>query len=66
MVVGVFSTEARRFTQQMCEELHAAGAEGIVLGCTELPILMRGADFGVTLFDTTALHAVAIVDAALA
>ena len=65
MVLGVFSEEARILVTRACVAMAEAGAQGVILGCTELPILMRGADLGVTLFDTTTLHAAAIVDAAL-
>lgn len=46
--------------------LVAAGAEGVVLGCTEIGLLVGADDSAVPLFDTTALHAAAAVDAALA
>jgi aspartate racemase len=65
MVQGVFSEDARTLTTRACRSLRDAGAQGVVLGCTELPILMREADVGIPLFDTTRLHAAAIVDAAL-
>lgn len=42
------------------------GAEGIVLACTELPLLIRTSDIPVPLFDTTHLHAEAAVKLALA
>jgi aspartate racemase len=42
------------------------GAEGIVLACTELPLLIRTSDIPVPLFDTTYLHAEAAVKLALA
>jgi aspartate racemase len=51
--VGVIAALAKR------------GAEGIVLGCTELPLLIRPDDTAVPLFDTTRLHAQAAIDAAL-
>jgi aspartate racemase len=41
------------------------GAQGIILGCTELPIIIRADDASVPLFDTTALHAMAAVEIAL-
>jgi aspartate racemase len=43
----------------------ARGAEGIVLGCTEIPLLIQPGDATVPLFDTTSLHALAAVDVAL-
>ena len=42
------------------------GAEGVILGCTEIPMLVRTKDSPVPVFDTTALHAAAAVDFALA
>ena len=42
------------------------GAKGIILGCTELPLLVKPEDSIVPLFDTTALHTMAAVDLALA
>jgi aspartate racemase len=46
--------------------LVARGAEGIILGCTEIALLVAAADATVPLFDTTELHALAAVDWALA
>jgi aspartate racemase len=65
MVQGVFSAEARSLATQACSELEKEGAQAVILGCTELPILMRGVELPVPLFDTATLHAVAIVHAAL-
>jgi len=42
------------------------GAEGIVLGCTELPLLIQSGDINAPIFDTTQLHAEAAVNLALA
>ena len=41
------------------------GAQGVILGCTEIGLLVGASDSAVPLFDTTALHAAAAVDAAL-
>jgi aspartate racemase len=45
--------------------LHAHGAEGVILGCTEIPLLIRPEDCPLPLFDTTAIHAAAAVEWAL-
>ena len=45
--------------------LVARGAEGVILGCTEIPLLVGSRDSTVPLFDTTALHALAAVELAL-
>lgn len=52
--------------QQAIAELQARGAEGIILGCTEICLLIGDKDTPLPLFDSTALHALAAVDAALA
>ena len=43
-----------------------SGAEAIILGCTEIMLLVQPEDSAVPLFDTTALHAEAAVDLAIA
>ncbi|MBW2072728.1 MAG: aspartate/glutamate racemase family protein [Deltaproteobacteria bacterium] len=58
--------ESREEFSRIIAELVARGAEGIILGCTEISLLVRAADSPVELFDTTAIHAVAAVDLALA
>jgi aspartate racemase len=48
------------------ERLRARGAEGIILGCTEIPLLLKQGDIDMPLFDTTRIHAEAAVEFALA
>lgn len=50
---------------QSVEKLIRAGAQGIVLGCTEIPLLIRPSDISVPCYDTTAIHAAAILEHAL-
>jgi aspartate racemase len=52
--------------KNMIAGLASRGAQGIILGCTEIPLLVKQADYTIPLFDTTALHAEAAVDFALA
>jgi aspartate racemase len=59
---GIFTDEIKHRLVQMINELIDRGAEGIVLGCTEIPILIKQEDCTVPVFDTTALHARAAVD----
>ncbi len=54
---GKFTNEAKEFFLQQMQLLKEKGAEGIVLGCTELPILLHQEDFGLPLMATTQLHA---------
>ena len=55
----------RRSCLQIIDKLTKRGAEGIVLGCTELPLLIRPGDVHVPVFNTTRLHAEAAVEMAL-
>ena len=50
---------------RIMENLVRNGAEGIILGCTEIGLLVGGGDSAVPLFDTTKIHAVAAVEYAL-
>jgi len=63
---GQFLEPARRHFRRVMAELVEQGAQGIVLGCTELPLLLKPEDCAVPIFDTTALHTMAVVDLALA
>jgi aspartate racemase len=52
--------------RDVIEALRRRGAEGVVLGCTEIPLLIKQADVDVPLFDTLSIHVEAAVDLALA
>ncbi|WP_162415625.1 aspartate/glutamate racemase family protein [Cyclobacterium roseum] len=54
---GIFSDGAKTFFMEQMELLRQNGAEGIILGCTELPILMNETDFDLPMLATTTLHA---------
>jgi aspartate racemase len=62
---GVFTAETKRRYLEIIERLGANGAQGIVLGCTEIPLLIAQADCSIPVFDTTAIHSRAAVDFAL-
>ncbi|MDE1893945.1 MAG: aspartate/glutamate racemase family protein [Pseudomonadota bacterium] len=63
---GVLLAGSRDDYRRVMAALVAQGAEGIILGCTELALLVDAGDAAVPLFDTTELHAQAAVDWALA
>jgi aspartate racemase len=63
---GLVRPEARKAYVEVIEDLVKRGAEGVILGCTEIPMLIGAKDSPVPVFDTTALHAAAAVDFALA
>ncbi len=63
---GMLRQESRRFYRDVITRLVEDGAEGIVLGCTEIELLVGATDSPVPLFPTTRLHVEAAVDASLA
>ncbi|NUL03462.1 aspartate/glutamate racemase family protein [Streptomyces lunaelactis] len=65
LCLGVVREESRAAYQDVIGKLVAAGAEGVVLGCTEIELLIGEKDSPVPVFPTTRLHAEAAVDAAL-
>ena len=66
LCLGVFREESRQIYRDVITRLVEAGAEGIVLGCTEIELLIDAADSPVPVFPTTRLHVEAAVDASLA
>ncbi len=60
--VGFINPETRTRYISIVDELVAQGAECIILGCTEIPMLISQDDFTVPVFDTTKIHSQAIVD----
>jgi len=65
LVAGVVREPSRQAYREVIARLAEAGAEGIILGCTEIMLLVGQADSPVPVFDTTTLHALAAVDRAL-
>ena len=63
---GIVKAESRQRYLDIVGGLVERGAEGIALGCTEIPLLVKAEHVQVPLFDTTAIHAQAAVDFALA
>ena len=65
LVQGRVEPASREAYRQVIARLVERGAEAIILGCTEIMLLVRPEDSAVPLFDTTAIHAEAAVDLAL-
>jgi len=65
LTYGKILDESRRTYVAVVEDLVRRGAQGVILGCTEIPLLVKAKDSPVPVFDTTALHAAAAVDFAL-
>lgn len=66
LVHGIVREDSRRRYQDVIARLVARGAHGVVLGCTEIELLVRPDDSPVPVFPTTRLHVSAAVEAALA
>jgi aspartate racemase len=66
LIKGEARTSSRDAYRAIIGRLVEQGAQGIVLGCTEIPMLIKEGDVAVPTFDTTVLHAMAAVDKALA
>ncbi len=62
---GIVKQETRERYLDISRKLMAQGAEGIILGCTEIPLLIKPGDLSVPVFDTTYIHASAAVSFAL-
>ncbi len=66
LVVGKVLPDSRRKYLQIIQSLADRGAEGVILGCTEIGLLVKQEDCELPLFDTTLIHARAAVEMALA
>ncbi len=63
---GIFLPERKAGFIAIINKLMKEGAEGVILGCTEIPILLKQEDLTIPVFDTTNIHAKAAVRFALA
>jgi len=62
---GIIKESSKSEYLAIINRLRARGAEGIILGCTEIPMLIKPGEAPIPTYDTTAIHARAAVDAAL-
>lgn len=62
---GIIAPETKQAYLTIINKLIADGAEGIILGCTEIPLLISQQDVTVPIFNTTQIHAQAAIDFAL-
>ena len=65
LVAGKIRAESRAAYVGIIRKLAGRGAQGIILGCTEIPLLVSEADAGLPLFDTAVLHAEAALNYAV-
>ena len=62
---GIIEPSSRAIYQDVIEDLKARGAQAVILGCTEIALLIGQEDSALPVFDTTALHAQKAVDWAI-
>ena len=65
LCLGVLKDESKQAYLQEIEKLHARGAEGVILGCTEIGLLIKQEDLKIPVFDTTLIHAKKAAEMAL-
>ena len=61
----IYNPESKKRFLDIINELEQKGAQGIVLGCTEIPLLIKQADTHLPIFNTLEIHAKAAVDFAV-
>ncbi|OMQ11738.1 aspartate/glutamate racemase family protein [[Flexibacter] sp. ATCC 35103] len=59
---GIINPDSKQNYIKIANELIKSGAEGIIVGCTEIPLLIDQSHFSVPVFDTTKIHSEAIVN----
>ena len=62
LCLGTLETASKKELLRIIDDLAQRGAEGVILGCTEIGMLVTQADTGMKLFDTTAIHAAKAVE----
>ena len=65
MTNNIFKDDTREAYKKIISKLISKGAEGIIMGCTEIPLLLRNENIDLPLFDTTKIHSNAAADFAL-
>ena len=65
LCVGKVNEKSRKIFRKIIEKMQEKGAEGVILGCTEIGLLIHQSDVSVPVFDTTVIHAKKAVQIAL-
>jgi aspartate racemase len=61
LVRGIIKDDSRQKYIKIIDKLMDKGAEGVVLGCTEIPLLIKQKDVSISIFNTTEIHSKAAV-----
>ena len=62
---GIMKQDSKEKIKKIMEGLIRRGAKGIILGCTELPLIIKQEDVDVLIFDTTRIHAISAIEYAI-
>ncbi len=62
---GIISKESKDRYIKIIERLAMEGAEGVILGCTEIPLLIKDEDVSISVYDTTKIHSEILVEEAI-
>ncbi len=65
LTFNIIKSESKRGYLEVIERLQQEGAEGVILGCTEIPLLIKQEDSPIPVFDTTTLHTMAALEYAM-
>jgi aspartate racemase len=65
LCLGEIKRSSQEEFKRIIADLEGKGAQGVILGCTEIPLIVKQEDFTLPLYDTTQLHAEAAVELAL-
>lgn len=65
LCLGKIKADSKRDYQAIVDDLASKGAQGVILGCTEIGLLLKPEESATPLFDTTHIHATSAVDWAL-
>lgn len=65
LLKNIFMERSRTRFRMIMEKMQSEGVEGIILGCTEIPLLIKQSDSPLPLFNTLEIHSLAAVDFAL-
>jgi len=65
LILGILNPQSKEIYKDIIEKMTEQGVEGVILGCTEIPLLIKDKDVSVEVFDTTEIHSKAAIEYAL-
>jgi len=65
LILGILNPQSKEIYKNIIEKMTSKGVKGVILGCTEIPLLIKDGDVSVEVFDTTEIHSKSAVEYAL-